>query len=136
MEPNLSARRKRKLNSADESGFTMIEMVVAIPIVFLILGLVFTSVGITVSLMGQVSKNAGAAKVANTAVDRLSAARNCAEVQSVVNAMKSTTYNDDYIFSLSGTCTESTYFPLSLELKSIEDNRVYYSKTMTLAVSA
>ncbi len=132
MTQMLSAWKRRRASAADESGFTLIEIVVAIPIVFLVLGLVFSSVGVSLGLMGQVTKSAGAARTAIAVVDELDSARSCAEIGYIVDRVTAASANEKYAVSFAKySCTD----PLKLELtvKEAESNRVYFSKSMTLA---
>ena len=134
MTQMLSAWKRRRASAADESGFTLIEIVVAIPIVFLVLGLVFSSVGVSLGLMGQVTKSAGAARTAIAVVDELDSARSCAEVRSIVNRATAANAHEKYAVSFSEySCTDRTPFKLELTVKEAESNRVYFSKSMTLA---
>lgn len=137
MTQMLSAWKRRRASAAEESGFTLIEIVVAIPIVFLVLGLVLSSVGVTLGLMGQVTKSAGAARTATAVVDELDSARSCAEVHSIVNRATAANADEKYAVSFSGykynSCTDRTPFELELTVKEAESNRVYFSRTMTLA---
>lgn len=135
MTQMLSAWKRRRASAAEESGFTLIEIVVAIPIVFLVLGLVLSSVGVTLGLMGQVTKSAGAARIATAVVDELDSARSCAEVRYIVNRATAANADEKYAVSFSGysSCTDRTPFELELTVKEAESNRVYFSRTMTLA---
>jgi len=133
MKSDRPTGRTRRSVSSDESGFTLIEMVIAIPIVLLLLGLVFTSIGVTVGLMGQVTQGAGAARVASSAMDQLSAARNCAELRSVATTLTGSNYNERYLLSVPAfTCTDNAPVTLSFEVKDRQKNDTYYSKTITL----
>jgi type II secretory pathway pseudopilin PulG len=134
MKSDRSTRRKRSRASEDESGFTLVEMVVAIPVTLLILGLLFTSVGVTVGLMGQVTKGAGSARVASSVMDQLSAARNCTDIRAVTSTLTATNYNERYAVSIpSFSCTDNSPVTLSFDVKDREKNATYYSKTVTLA---
>lgn len=133
MKSKLKAKRKLKRSSADEAGFTIVEMVVAIPVTFLILGLVFASIGVTVGLMGQVTSGAGAARLASQVQDELSAARNCAQVSSIISKRTTVAADDKFLVSF-GTyvCVEGKSFPLEISVKQPNDDRTYFSKKLTL----
>jgi len=139
MKAHSSARKMRKLTSEDEAGFTMIEMVIAIPIVFLVLGMVFSSVGVTIGLMGEVTKGAGASRVASATVDRIAAARNCAEVKTIVTTVTASNYDSNYQLSFPGfltnTCVPNGSFPLTIDVKDKEKGKSYYSKALTMVVA-
>lgn len=135
MKANLLRRSKRR-SSVDESGFTLVEMVVAIPVVLLVLGIVFSSIGVTIGLMAQVTEGAGASRIANNAMDQLSAARNCAEISAVVNTLSAANYDSSYLLSFpsftSTTCKANLAFPVSFDVKDRSSNTTYYSETVTL----
>lgn len=134
MTQMLSAWKRRRASAADESGFTLIEIVIAIPIVFLVLGLVLSSVGVTLGLMGQVTKSAGAAHAAVSVVDELDSARSCGEIRSIIDRAKVTAPDDSYAVSFSEySCAPRVPFRLDLEVKEAAGSRVYFSKSMTLA---
>ena len=134
MTQKLSAWKRRRALAADESGFTIIEIVIAIPIVFLVLGLVLSSVGVTLGLMGQVTKSAGAARTATAVVDELDSARSCAEIKYIINQAKAADPDSNYTVSFSEySCTPRVPFPLKLDVREADGTRVYFSKSMTLA---
>lgn len=134
MTQMLSAWKRRRASAADEAGFTLIEIVIAIPIVFLVLGLVLSSVGVTLGLMGQVTKSAGAARTATAVVDELDSARSCAEIGYIVNRATAANADEKYAVSFAEySCTDRIPFELELTVKEAESNRVYFSKNMTLA---
>ena len=134
MTQMLSAWKRRRASAADESGFTLIEIVIAIPIVFLVLGLVLSSVGVTLGLMGQVTKSAGAARTATAVVDELDSARSCAEIRYIVNRATAANADEKYAVSFSEySCAPRVPFRLDLEVKEAAGSRVYFSKSMTLA---
>jgi len=134
MRPHSSVRKRRKPTSEDEAGFTVVEMVIAIPIVFLVLGLVLTSVGVTVGLMGDITKSAGASRVASATVDKLGAARNCVEVRSIITSASASTYDSKYQLSFgSYTCSANSSFPLTINVKDKVKSKLYYTKSLTLA---
>lgn len=135
MDDRHASRRKARASAAsDESGMTMVEMVIAIPIVFLILGLVFSTIGVTIGLMGQVTESAAAARSATSAMDQLSEARNCAEVAAIVSSKQIPEADSKTVLSFDYECSEIGQFPMSIEVRNVETDKLYYSKALTLAV--
>ena len=124
---------QRRWRSRGEEGFTLIEMVVAIPIAFLILGLVVASAGVTVSLMGQVTNSAGAAKAATVAMDQLSEARNCAEVKYIADRQSVPAADSKFKLNFTYTCSKGTSFPLTVDVKENGGDKVLFTKKLTLA---
>lgn len=134
MKKRLAARSNSRRASSDDSGFTMVEMVVAIPIVLLVLGLVFTSIGVTAGLMGQVTKGAGSARVGSSLTDQLSAARNCAEAGTVITAASASTYSEKFAVSFPTpySCVDGKPWSISFEIKDKAKGKSYYAKKITL----
>lgn len=134
MRSHLIARKRRAASAASEGGFTMVEMVIAIPVVFLVLGLVLSSVGITIGLMGQVASSAGAARVANSVMDELNSVRSCPELSRVLSELTASSGNENFAVSFSGySCSEEMGFPLTVEVREVDSAKLKYSKTLTLA---
>lgn len=134
MIQKFSAWKRRKAATADESGFTLIEIVIAIPIVFLVLGLVLSSAGVTLGLMAQVTKSSGAARTATAIVDELDSARSCAEVSYIIGSHSTVAPEAKYAVDFGQyTCQERLPFTLKIDVRESEGTRVYFSKSITLA---
>lgn len=131
-----NSRRQRFKNlSEDESGSTLVETVVSIPLIALLFGLILASVGVSIVLMGQVTAGAGAARTASHVMDELSTANNCVEVDAIT-ADYSDPSNRKYITNFdSYTCVDGESFPIALEVEKSEGSRVFYSKTLTIMVN-
>lgn len=131
-----SVRQRFKKLSKDQSGSTLIETVISIPIVFLIFGMVLATTAVTIALMGQVTAGAGSARIANQAMDDLSKAQNCVEIDALT-ADYSTPEDNDYTTAFSNyDCIPGESFPINIEVKKANASKVLYSKTVTMAVKS
>lgn len=131
-----SVRQRFKNLSKDQSGSTLVETVMSIPIVFLIFGMVLATTAVAIGLMSQVSSGAGAARVASQAMDDLSKAQNCVEVNALT-ADYDNPEDSDYSTTFSSySCLPGESFPLTLEVKKKDGSKVLYSKTVTMAVKS
>lgn len=129
-----SLKKRRRSSQSDESGMTLVEMVIAIPITFLILGLVLATVGVIVGLMGQVTESAGAARAGTSAIEELATARSCAELNMIATNQEATDAEDRFQLSYDYLCMpDKSSFPVNIEVRDIESDKLYYSKTITLA---
>jgi len=125
-----------KASRSEESGFTMIELVVSIPITILIFGTVFATIGTAILLQTQVTEQVVASRTGRDLVDQLSATRNCTELNSLLAAKAADTSTDfavsfgNYTYS---SCVNGKTVIVPVILKGRDDNRVYYNQTLNLA---
>lgn len=126
--------KQRLRHSSSEDGFTLVEMVIAIPITVLMLGLVFASIGIAVGLMGQVQSSAGASRALNSTMDDLSTAKTCPEIDRMVNQRISTNATQEFEMNFSSySCLKGKSFPLTIDVKEKGTGKLYLSQTVSLA---
>ncbi len=131
---SIRGRLKQRLQrSSSEDGFTLVEMVIAIPISILMLGLVFSTIGVAVGLLGQVQATAAASRVVNSTMDQLANPRTCAEIDRIVAQRKAANATEAYEMSFSSySCEKSKRFPVIIEVKDKETGKLYFSQMVNL----
>lgn len=128
-------RLRQRLQSRDEAGFTLIEMVIAIPLTMLYLGVILTTIGVTNSLLAQINASAGAVRVASSAVDELSESASCAELSMAMGQIASNNADRFAVEFGEFSCERGTSFPVELTISSNNGaGTPYYSNKITLAV--
>lgn len=130
-----SLRDRLKSSRSEESGFTMLELVVSIPITILIFGTVFATIGSAILLQAQVTNQVVASREADNFVDSISAARNCPEL----NYLLTTKANDtsgQFAFSFGSyaysSCVNGKPVKVPVLMKSRTDGKTYYNQTLNL----
>lgn len=129
-----SLRDRLKSSHTDESGFTLVEMVVAIPVVTLILGLVFSSIGVAVLLQKDVTLQSGSSRVANTISDKIDRSRNCVDLRVAVrNALSEV--DSKFVATVGGyTCNPGKVNKLSLTVQAAGSAKIYESRDLFVTV--
>lgn len=128
-------RLRRRLQSRDEAGFTLIEMVIAIPLTMLYLGVILTTVGVTNALLAQINASAGAVRVASSTVDELSQSNSCAELSMAMAQIASDNADKFSVVFGDFSCERGTSFSVELTISSKDGaGNPYYSNWITLAV--
>lgn len=118
----------------DESGFTMIEMVVAIPLSIILLGTILSTIGFTIALQRDVSMQIGADRVATQISDQADYARNCVDLKVTLrNAVAAA--NSDYDVTTSySSCTDGKTASVAMTIKDATTNKLYDSRTILVTV--
>lgn len=127
-------RLRQKLKSRDEAGFTLIEMVIAIPLSMIYLVFILTTIGVTSSLLAQINSSIGAARVASSAIDELSQSNSCAELSLAMAKIVSDNDDKFEVTFSEFNCIRGTSFPVELNISSNSGGTTHYSNKLTLAV--
>jgi len=131
-----SLRARLRAKRSDDSGFTMVELVIAIPISILILGTVFATIGTAIILQSQVTSRVSASRAGTTFVDQISEARSCPELNYILknkaaDATGQFSYNfGNYAYS---DCVAGKSVLVPVKLIDRTDGLAYYNQTLTLA---
>lgn len=129
-----SIRERLRSSRSDESGFTLVEMVIAIPLTTLILGLVFLSIGVAVNLQKDVTLQSGSSRVANTLSDKLDGSRNCTDLRVAVRDALAEV-DPKFVATVGGyTCNYGKVNKLSITVQAAGDTRVYERRDLFVMV--
>jgi len=128
-------RDRLKASRSEESGFSMLELVVSIPITILIFGTVFATIGSAILLQTQVTNQVVASQEANNFVDSVSAARNCPELNAILTAKANDT-SGQFIFSFGSyaysSCVNGKPVKVPVLMKGSSDGKIYYNQNLNL----
>lgn len=132
-----SLRDRLRVARAEENGFTMVELVIAIPVTILLLGTVMVSIGVAVGLQSQVTTKIAASREANNFIDQMNTARNCPELNYIIRTRLENTTSKYIVslgsYSLTSSCVNGKPVTVPFTLRTASDNHVYYNRTITLA---
>lgn len=131
-----SMRDRLRASRSEEGGFTMVELIVAIPLTILLLGTVMSTIGVAVGLQSQVTTKVTASREANSFIDQMNTARNCPELNSIIKARLADTTNKYTVtlgsYNTASSCVNGKPVTFPFVLKTASDNHIYYSRTITL----
>lgn len=129
-----SLKARLRSSRTEDSGFTMIELVVAIPLSIILLGTILSTVGFTVALQRDVSMQIGADRVATAISDKADYARNCVDLKVTLrNAVAAA--NPDYTATTSYSgCADNKSTTVSITVKDSTTGKLYDSRSIIVSV--
>lgn len=129
-----SLKARLRSSRAEDSGFTMIELVVAIPLSIILLGTVLSTIGFTIALQRDVSMQIGADRVSTAISDKADYVRNCVDLKVALRDAVAAA-NPDYTATTSYSgCVDGKPTNVSITVKDSATGKLYDTRNIVVSV--